>query len=161
MFNALAFLPENDVVSAFEELCEYEEVPIEFISYFEITFIGAKRGRRRTRDEPMFSRSLWNVRERVLNDLPRTNNSVEAFNCAIQSTVTSYNPNVWKLIMALQKEEGLVQAKLNHIQRGEPPKRKKKYVTLDKRLKNLVENYKPEEKINFLKAVAQNLVTFN
>ena len=153
-------MPEEHIIEAFEELTEIEFIPVEFISYFEMTYIGIKRGRRKNRDEPMFSRKLWNVHNRVLRDLPRTNNAVESFNSTLQSSVGAYNPNIWKLILALQKEESLVQAKVTHIKRGEEPKRKKKNISLDKRIKVLVEKYNPEDKLTFLRSIAHNLITF-
>ena len=55
-FSALAFLPSWDVVDAFELLSDDEDIPIEFISYFEQTYIGVQSGRgvQRRRAEPNF-----------------------------------------------------------------------------------------------------------
>ena len=52
MFCALAFLPEEDVIEGFQYLSEDEEIPIEFVSYFELNYIGVMRGRKR-RDRPL------------------------------------------------------------------------------------------------------------
>ena len=70
---------------------------------------------RRRRETPPFPIEFWNVRERVLNDLPRANNAVEGFHNALQSSITSTHPNLWKLCIALKKEEGLSQTKIAHI----------------------------------------------
>ena len=77
---ALAFVPLQDVSDTFEQLVSSldEETDIilgDFLTYFEATWIGnVQRGRRRL---PVFHQELWNVHERVLQDLPRTNNSIE------------------------------------------------------------------------------------
>ena len=44
-FLALAFLPTEDVASAFEELIDDYCIATEFISYFEYTYVGIARGR--------------------------------------------------------------------------------------------------------------------
>ena len=41
--------------------------------YVECTVVGIGR------KKPKFNNELWNVYERVINDLPRSNNSVEAW----------------------------------------------------------------------------------
>ena len=83
MFRALAFLPPDDVIDTYEDLCEDESVPIEFISYFVLIYIRPKRGRR---DQPLYPFNFWNVHNRVIQDLPRTNNAFEGFHshCAHQ-----------------------------------------------------------------------------
>ena len=44
-FLALAFLPVADVVNGFEELSEDDNISAEFLSYFELTYIGVMKGR--------------------------------------------------------------------------------------------------------------------
>ena len=126
-FAALAFLAIDDVCDAFEEMTEDDDIPVEFIIYFEATYIGVLRGRgaRRRRDAPLFLIELWNMRDRVLNNLPKSNNSVERFHNALRSSVTSMHPHIWKLCAALKKEEGISQTKIAHLRRGDRPSRKK------------------------------------
>ena len=89
-FSALAFVPSDKVVEVFEELSEDDRIPLEFISYFETTYIGVLRGRRnnRRRDQPLYPITFWNVFTRTEQALPRTNNSVEAFHNALNASVT-------------------------------------------------------------------------
>jgi len=126
-FSGLAFLPLEDVVDAFELLSDDEVIPAEFITYFEGAYIGIQRGRgeRRRRVEPLFPIEVWNVRERTLNDQPRTNNAVEGFHSALRASITSMHPNLWKLCVALQKKEALTQTKLLQVRRGDELKTKK------------------------------------
>ncbi|KAG7172063.1 hypothetical protein Hamer_G001048 [Homarus americanus] len=67
MLPALAFIPQDEVVDAFETL--QETIPPEadpVIEYFEDTYIGRR-----------FPVSMWNIYDRVAEDLPRSNNSLE------------------------------------------------------------------------------------
>ena len=62
MFCALAFLPQEDVIEAFQNLSEDDDIPIEFVSYFELNYIGVMRGRT-TRENPLYPVSFWNVKK--------------------------------------------------------------------------------------------------
>ena len=58
------------------------------------------------RENPLYPVSFWNVKKRVDEDLPRTNNAVEGFHSALCSSITCKQfDNIWKLIAALKKEE--------------------------------------------------------
>ena len=85
MHCALAFLPVEDVVHGCEDLSDDEDIPTEFIIYFETSYIGTVRGRglRPRRETPQFPIELWNVHDRVLNDLPKANNAVQGFHNAL------------------------------------------------------------------------------
>ena len=88
---------------------------------------------------------MRNLHEPAINYLPRTNNPIEGFHNAIHSSVTSTHPNIWTLIDALKKEETLAQTKLTHLNRGDEPYKKKKYRTVNTRLKNLVDRYSDDD----------------
>ena len=60
------------------------------------------RGRTR-RENPLYPVSFCNVKKRVDEDLPRTNNAVEGFHSALHSSITCKHLNIWKLIAALKK----------------------------------------------------------
>ncbi|XP_068237231.1 uncharacterized protein [Palaemon carinicauda] len=106
-FSALSFLPLSDVVEGFIDLSDDTDLPPEFIAYFEMTYIGQVRGRRGIRMEPIFAIASWNVRERVINQLPRSNNSLEGLHNALQYSLSCQHPSIWKLIEILKKEEAI------------------------------------------------------
>ena len=60
---------------------------------------------RTMRENPLYSVSFRNVKKRVDEDLPRTNNAVEGFHSALHSSITCKHPNIRKLIAALKKEK--------------------------------------------------------
>ena len=158
-FTALAFLPVLDVADAFELLSDDEDIPIEFVSYFERTYIGVQRGKgiRKRRAEPTFRIEIWNVHNRTKNHEPRTNNPVEGFHSALRASITNAHPNLWVLCTALQAEESLTQTKLAHLRRGDSSQKRKKYKTRNFRLVNLVNQYDSSKMLDFLNAVAVNL----
>ena len=76
MIDALA--PTEEVESAFYALSDIMlEEGTDKLNYFEDTYIG--RQIRRTRRAPLFQLSLRNIHNRTIEDLPRTNNIVEAW----------------------------------------------------------------------------------
>ena len=126
-FTALALIPVNDVIPAFEELIEDDEIPEEFIHYFEKNYVGLEKGRgkNKRRENPRFLIQHWNVHNRILNGLPRTNNSCEGCNNSFKNNLTQTHPNIWSLIDALKNEESLSRNKMAHWRKGELPKKRK------------------------------------
>ena len=116
------------------------------------------RGRTR-RENPLYSVSFWNVKKRVDEDLPRTNNAVEGFHSALRSSITCKHRNIRKLIAALKNEEELQETKIIHLNRGDAPARKKIYKSIDRQLKTLANTYDNSNKISFLDNIAK-ILTF-
>ena len=89
----LAFVLATDVVSCFTELVEQmpENLQIdEFLEYFKSTWIeGSAVGRRVGR--ALFPPETWNVRNRTLHLMNRTNNVVESFNKQFSSLLDTAN----------------------------------------------------------------------
>ena len=91
-------MPVNNVERAFDVLVlnvPDDDKVVEFVSYFERTFIGDSNGRRRRRRPPLFSHEMWNKFEDVMRDLPRTNNAVEAWHNAFKKSLRgNHNINI-------------------------------------------------------------------
>ena len=117
----MAFIPLADVEEAYEELTDDDEIPGEFISYFDVNYMGVVRGhgRRRRRERPLFPMTIWNVNSRVVNNLPRTNNALEGYHSSLKFSLGATHPNIWRLIKSLKHETSLIQIKKNHVQRGD------------------------------------------
>lgn len=144
-FCALAFIPESDVVLAFEGLTDDIDIPSEFVTYFESTYIGSIQGRgnRQKRSSPTFPIQTWNVTKRVAADLPRSNNSIEGFHSALKSSITSTHPNIWKLCTSMKGECSRSETKNLHRLRGDQIVQKKTYVQLTERIKRVLSQYDP------------------
>ena len=89
MFTALAFLPVHDVIDGFIQLLGDDDLSQKLVSYFETHYIGGERGRgeRRRKVESTFPIALWNVFERVEYNRSRTNNSIERYHNALQTSM--------------------------------------------------------------------------
>ena len=158
---ALAFIPPSDIIDAFIELVDDDDLPQELVAYFEMHYIGGERGRgsRRRRVSPTFPIELWNVYQRTLDQLANTNNGVEGFHSALQASVTNTHPNLWKLINVLKNEEYLSKKKIIDAERGETAV-KKQYKNVYKCILSIVRGYDQNSKQHYLRAIAMNLHDF-
>lgn len=120
---ALAFCPEDDVIASFELLddvlnaCPFAQRVQPLYHYFEDTYIG--RFNRRVRSIPPFSISIWNQYNRVLENQPRTNNSVEGWHRAFSSMFNGQHLNAYNFCKKLVDEETLTKSRINRIEGGE------------------------------------------
>ena len=157
---SMAFVPEADVIEVFEELqdsCDKFPDLIDVITYFEETYIG--RLYRRRRLPPRYAISLRNMNERTLCELPRTNNAVEGWHRAFQTSVGASHPSIFKLIEKLHLEQSGSERILAKLHAGETFAKfsKKKYEKLNDRLETILADYDFRFKIDFLKGLALNL----
>ncbi|KAE9532335.1 hypothetical protein AGLY_009958 [Aphis glycines] len=129
--SVLAFVPVDNVISAFEELInsdyyvENEEDLQIVVDYFEDTWIG-----RLTR-----------------GGSPRTNNVVEGWHRAFISALGANHVTVRKFINMLKREQGLQEVKMEQqIARVPQQKKRRKYKDLDEWLVAVVKEPKEIEK---------------
>jgi len=139
---ALAFVPEDDVVGAFDRLKEdMVEILEPIFNYVEDNYV---RGRRRGRGHmaPMFPPSKWSCYERTLGDQPRTTNSCEAWHRRLNTLVRRPHPSLYHVLQHLQEEVAEIDADIERLEGGHsPPKKKRKYVEVDKRVSRIVDSY--------------------
>jgi hypothetical protein len=153
MFTALAFLPVERVLSAFDELKELAPKTQPLWGYFQNTYIGhfeavgdPQLSRRMATvyafKKPLFDTEIWNVRERVLADEPKTTNSLEAWHRRFQIIIGKSHPNIYEFITKLKSEQSYTDFRLDKIYAGEDPiKIKRKAKTQTQRLKTVVQKY--------------------
>ncbi|KAK7009848.1 hypothetical protein BgiMline_001427, partial [Biomphalaria glabrata] len=91
------------------------------------------RQRRNRRVTPRFPIALWNVGDRVQDNLPRTNNSVEGWHHTFQLSIDGHHPNVYKLIFHFLREHENIENKILRYNAGERSKAasKTKYLQLN------------------------------
>ena len=71
---------------------------------------------------------MWNMHERILDDLPRTNNSLEGWHNHMLANVNCYHPIIWKFLQILKREQALNEVKIIQKLAGqEPSPKKRKY----------------------------------
>ena len=162
MLSALAFLPPQNVIPGFEELCDYvranyQDDVDEHFEYFEDTYIGRYR-RNAPRRQPLFAIDMWNMYHRTDEELPRTNNSVEGWHRSFQRHVSACHPNFWRFLEMLKKEETVVRVNIIQHLGGHPaPPRRARYVDSNIRILRIVDDYANRETIPYLRAIAHNL----
>ena len=145
------------------------------LDYFEDTYVGRIRANG-TRRNARFAPAIWNLNEQVLDDEPRTNNSMEAFNQQLRKNVGAAHPTVWKLIDALKTEVVLAEHRystfynqnyykllvnyyrIDSYQAGANVRdRETTYRRLDGHIRNTVLRFDHMTRIEFLTAIARNI----
>ncbi|XP_053592956.1 uncharacterized protein LOC128667325 [Microplitis demolitor] len=166
MLMSLAFVPPNDVKEAYDELVksefyvENEQRLSGLLDYYESTWIGVLKRNKVDRSAPMFSIELWNCYDSVINEEMKSNNGIEGWHHSFNALVRIYHANLSKFISVLRTEQTIVELKLNHQDTGVSlPKRRRNYREYDARLKNVVAAYDPNNKLQYLKNVANVLRT--
>ena len=144
---ALPFLPLNDVESGWElvkgRLSLYPEAqPI--INYFQDTWMHGN-----------YSPALWNCYNRTLSNIPRTNNIAEGGNNALRTTFGCSKPTLWKFIEQLKKVQSQTEFILVQHQTGRENagRQKKKWVTRERRIVNVVSSYDSRDKLGYLRSI--------
>ena len=154
---ALAFVPVKDVVHLFEQLTlNVDESHQKITDYFEDHYIGRLRSGNR-RAKPTFPIKKWNMYDRTLSELPRTNNSLEGFHNGFRVMMGQANPTVWKFLSKLQVVEQAERLKLHEIQVGKYKKKQSSlYIWTNKNVIHLCDNYGKcaDDKIGYLKKIA-------
>ena len=136
----LALVPTSDVPDVFNQLVENipDTVQIDpLLGYFERTWIAGLNG-----IAARYPPASWNQTDRVETDLNRTNNYCESFNKTFSSVVGHAHPTIYNFLSAVHLEQASTEGKMHSYRRGvQPPKRKRRYLEKDTRLKHIVSTY--------------------
>ncbi|CAF0709721.1 unnamed protein product [Brachionus calyciflorus] len=96
---ALAFVPKKDVIFCLNQIkanCPNKFMPM--LNYFEKYYIGnLKKNSSSIRHVPLFTIDLWNIHDRIVNGLPRTNNSLESWHKQFELDAKKHQ-TVFKLV---------------------------------------------------------------
>ena len=151
---ALAFAPPLHVEAWYKQILVTCHIPDDIKNYFEDTFVG-KEMRKSTRRKSRFDMDMWNVYFRTIDDLPRTNNALEGFHRGFESMLQMSNPDIWKFIEAIQRQQSLQSFSFAQMQLGKKVHtRKEDNFGRIKRIVCSAANYK---ELDYLKAIAVNL----
>ena len=157
MIAAIAFVPQIDIVETFEILNDHcGENEEGLLDYFEANYIGElRRDRRRP---PTFDHMMWNVYDRVLNNLPRTTNAVEGWHNAFARSLGQSHANIWSFVDCLKREEAMTRLIITQLRAGFPAQvQKRVYRELNARLWNVVADYENRQRIDYLRAISYNI----
>ncbi|RNA15738.1 hypothetical protein BpHYR1_039360 [Brachionus plicatilis] len=122
----LAFVPAHDNFKSIQD-------------YFEKFYIGLPMKNDTTkRAVPQYPIKLWNVYKRIVKDLPRTNNHIEAWHRSLKQDIESH-PTFIKLLKHLLREQRLAEKLIDEVRVGIFGRRSNKEVKKDIAVKNLLE----------------------
>ena len=158
MLIAPSFVPPEDVNAAFDALYESRPDNLENVyNYWEDNYVG--RLRRNRRANPLFPIAMWNMRGRVADGLPRTNNSVEGWHNAFQSSFACHHPTVYTLLDHFRRQQDLTEQTMSRIHSRicSLPSSKSKYVQLSRRLAAILPTYEGRDLKDYLRAVCHNI----
>ncbi|CAB4472645.1 unnamed protein product [Rhizophagus irregularis] len=118
---ALAFLPHNNIPSAFDELrAIMPEEANSIMKWFKIYYIYG-RIRRTTRSgniirpDPLFPPSIWSVTDNIEYTFPRTQNIIEAWHRRWNTLVGHAHIGIFKIIKEIQYEQNQVENNIKSI----------------------------------------------
>ena len=157
MIAAISFVPVEDVIQAFEELCLHSgDVEQEVLDYFETNYIGGlRRGRRLA---PRSTHEVWNMYTHVQDNLPRTNNDIEGRHNRFANSCRHHHANIWKFIDGLKGDSALNHMAMMQQVAGVPnPPQRPLYREVNQRKQTLVAEYRNDNIINFLTGISFNL----
>ncbi|KAI6655395.1 hypothetical protein LOD99_2230 [Oopsacas minuta] len=97
----------------------------ELIDYFERMYIGRTLATG-CHVAATFPIDLWNYHLSTPFGLPRTTNAVEAWHHSFNATVDCHHTVIWKFLLALKREQGLVEVRQTNYLPGKPPTKRRR-----------------------------------
>ncbi|CAF1026603.1 unnamed protein product [Brachionus calyciflorus] len=157
MLQALAFIPEDDVADGFKLLQKKSSAKfLPILNYVEKNYIGLlKPNSNSIRLDPRYPINSWNCYKRVLNDLPRTNNTVEAWHNALTGDAKKH-PRLNELIELLRVEQSNTENLIITFRAGEVYNKSEEQTKKDKRIKNLCTQYDKSDLFTYLENFCLN-----
>ena len=160
---AIAFVPVDDMetafVALFETLSEEGKVIAQHIddNYLRGKLQRVNRGRE-IRKRPLFQRQQWNVYQSILNDEPKTNNFVEAFNHRLKYVIGMKHPSIHLFCDRLKEEQRYTEGIIENALAGRATTQcSKKELQLKKNLHTLANKYHEREILEYLRGCAHNI----
>ncbi|CAF0992663.1 unnamed protein product, partial [Brachionus calyciflorus] len=154
----LPFIPVKYLINVFCKLNSSRPESIAPIyDYFEKYYIGLqKEPGSKVRIVPDFPIKTWNVHKRVLENLPRSNNSLEAWHKAVAQEINSH-PEINKLVNHFIKEQHLAEICLEQIKCGYVYPRNSKELKRDQAIISLYDNFDKSDYLEFMDKLNQIL----
>ena len=124
MIGALAFIPEKDVILAFNCIKEMPDLHSNLknvLMYFEENYIGEPMRRKNARSLPRFPIKNWNQFENTVEGLARTNNHVEGWNGRFNAIVNAKKPTLSTIIGKMKAEHHNAEFVVERILANCPP----------------------------------------
>lgn len=157
--SALAFVPPEDVVEAFELLVDTmpdADHVDEVTTFFEHTYIRGRRqrGRGEVYGPALFPMETWNKHSAAVDGIARTTNSVEGWHNGLQSLFQCQHPTMWTFFEGIKRD--MQRQKTSFLQgvSGVDNPSSKRYRQLQVRVQRAVDAYGRSEILLYLRAMA-------
>ena len=156
---ALAFVPPDDVLEAFdllaESIVEHEHMN-ELLSFFEHTYVRGRRrrGRGDVYGPALFNITLWNQHGAAIDGIARTTNVVEGWHHGLQSLFHCHHPTMWTFLTGIKQDMFKQKALLLQAAAGVVHPPRKMYSRLQKRVEAAIAAYGRTEILVFLRAMS-------
>jgi len=89
----------------------------------------------------LFQLAIWNMFERVNDELPRTNNSIEVWHRAFQENVAACHPTFYRFLDTPKREEVVRVSILQTLGGHPPPAARRRYNDCNERITRIVNNF--------------------
>jgi hypothetical protein len=113
MIVALAFVPDQEIVKMMENLMDYflninvDIKLINFLIWFDENYV--KFNSYKGKDEKGDVYFYWSVYFNVMNNYPKTSNSIEGWHRSLNNDITHKHPSIYELMERLLKEQNRVE----------------------------------------------------
>ena len=150
-FLALAFVPPQQVhhymqLLMIEEINREDRLLVDFITYFQSTYVGQMVNG--VEFPGKYPYHLWNMYQRVKDNLPRTNNSLEGWHNGFARDLPNH-PAIPKLAAKYQTEQHKRAInRIHHVAGRFTPRRQKTYQKVDRYLKAQVDKLDRQVLVN-------------
>ncbi|CAG9793720.1 unnamed protein product, partial [Diatraea saccharalis] len=120
---ALSFLEESEIYVYFESILKSLKDPDwqQLAHWFENNYVHGT-----STTQPKYQPRFWSCYETNKMNIPRTQNSAEAWHNKINNIIDKNHPGVYELIKQLIKETVANEGEIENILTGAPPEPKKK-----------------------------------
>ena len=146
---ALAYIPPDYVQRAFQLLKAALDSRLEsFLKYFKRNYVGIQHVR--TFSEPLFSHVFWNLYQRTLWRIPRTNNAVESWHNSRKNVIGAPHPPLNQFMIKLRQMQHLGQLR-------RPTLRDERFIAAENNLRTIVLSFNQAYILEYLSAVANSL----
>lgn len=157
MLKALSFLSPTDIPEYFRDLkAVATKDGLKIFNFFENNYVLGKKNRKERSPVP-YPPTFWSVGSLVDDNLPRTQNTVEAWHRRLNSVISRSHIGCYKLINELKQEHIYIKNLIENIKKGNIKKRLAKYKKRDERIKTVLSEKDMRSKLNFLQGLAYNL----
>jgi len=161
---ALPYVHKDDILLAFNTIksalpvkyhppsfAQFRTEVTTYLDYVKTNYVGT------TYESPKYPHHFWSLHERVKQEIPRTNNSVEGWNRRLNKLCEASHLPLYKIIEVIKDEQHNVRGNIEMRKAGQKNKDiKYNQKKLNARIIFLVNNYKNIELSEFLTGMAYN-----